>query len=231
MRHMRFEDSEILQEYARKMEESDCLKKMAQVAQSNPSEAYNKYLALLQQKAATPNPNNDPNLLIGINHLTKLVELGRAVGGEVAKMAMAPLQEYEAGKNPKPVLLGLKAHSPTEGLKPIPKELGDPLPPKQQGVNGNQNTKTADQKAYDVLPKENIIHEAHPKPALVNGDLVETVEEQQEADLEVAQKTASAVLIELYKLAKQLQAEKNMEAYTLVKAAFLDISKDVKANK
>lgn len=238
MRHMRFEDSEILQEFARKMKEGEELKKMAQVVQPSPLEAYSKYLGMLQQKAQTPNPTHDPNLLIGKAQLQKLMDLGRAVGGDVAKEAMEPMQEYDAGRNPKPVLLKLQPHLPTAGIYPITKELGNPVPPsieKEQSVEG-QNTKTAEQKAYDVTPKENIIHDAHPKSAIVSGDVIENVEEAQKIDLEVVNKepsgkTADMVLTELYKLAKQLKAEKNDEAYKLVKEAFLDIAKDVKANK
>ena len=88
------------------------------------------------------------------------------------------------------------------------------------------SVKQADQKAYDVTGKEDIVHEAHPNKAMVSGDLVENLNQQQDADLSVAQK--SAVLKALYKLAKKLQAEKNDAAYKMVKETFMDLSKSLK---
>lgn len=102
-----------------------------------------------------------------------------------------------------------------------------PLPPKTQALSARH--KVADQKAYDVTPHEDMIGEAHPKPAKVCGDeLVENKNEQQDADLAVAQKSAEEagkkIVTALYKLAKKLHGEGNMEAYKLVADTFLELT-------
>ena len=47
------------------------------------------------------------------------------------------------------------------------------------------------EKEYDVMADSKILHHAHPSTAKVEGDVVENAEEQQDADLKVAQKSAS----------------------------------------
>lgn len=99
----------------------------------------------------------------------------------------------------------------------------------QKTQSFNIDVKTAEQKAYDVSPKEDITNTAHPKPAFVEGDLVENGNEQYAADKAIAEKSAKEILKELYKMAKQLKAENNIKAYKLVKETFLDLSKGLKA--
>lgn len=93
-----------------------------------------------------------------------------------------------------------------------------------------QTAKVASGKEYDVGPKEDLVQKAHPHSAKVEGDTVENLNEQQKADLAVANKQAAAkVLTALYDLTKKLYAEKNVKAAELVKETFLSISKNIKA--
>ena len=142
MKYMRWDDSEVLKEFSRLMEEKDGLKKMAEDTSAHAAETQNK-------EAAVPS-------------------------------------------------MSLNAKIAAEG------------------------------KHYDVTPKEDLVHEAHPQTAKVSGDTVENLNEQQKADLEVAQKSAKEVLTELYKMAKQLKAEGKDEAYELVKGTIVDIAKELK---
>lgn len=179
-------------------------------------EAYTSKLRELQARATTPNPNHDPKLMISRRELAHLAQLGRAVSPQVAQQANGPLLEYDAGRDPKPVLLGLKTHEEAAAV------------PHNNRAALSIREKVAEQKAYDVTGKEDIVHEAHPQTAKVNGDVVENLNEQQDADLAVAEKSAKSILIALYKLAKRLKAEKNAKAYTLVKETFLELSKSLR---
>jgi hypothetical protein len=236
MSYMRSTDSAVLQEFGRIMQEKDELKKVAQV---NPDafEAYKNKLLDLQLRAQKPNPNHDPRLMISKRDLEQLVQLGRAVSQDFAQQAMGVLAEYDAGRDPKPVLLGLKTH---EELAKVPRTPNTPRMPDRMQNNVvkapipstraalSTREKTADQKAYDVTGKEDIVQQAHPKTSIVSGDVVENLNEQQDADLLVAEKSAKNVLLALYKLAKRLRAEKNEKAYVLVKETFLELSKSLK---
>lgn len=180
-------------------------------------EAYTNKLIELQVRAQKPNPNHDPALMISRRELEHLAQLGRAVNPDIAKQATGPLLEYDAGRDPKPVLLGMKTHE--EASMPHRTVASATL---------SIHEKVAEQKSYDVTGKEDIVHEAHPQTAKVNGEVVENLNEQQRADLAVAEKSAKNILVALYKLAKRLRSEKNTKAYSLVKECFLELSKSLK---
>ena len=222
MKHMSFEQSEILQEFGRIMQERDGLKKVAQAVNPLNDDEKKKlqhFLGELQKS-----PSNGPGMERWMHRLKGQAE------PYLASVHQALAQRYSLwsqGKDAAEIsAVPLPASAPAVAATPAPVA---PVPPRTAAIS--QRAKTADQKSYDVTAKEDMIHAAHPKPAKVCGDeLVENKNEQQAADLAVARKSAQlkSVLVALYKLAKRLEAEKNEEAYSLVKETFLSLSKSLK---
>jgi hypothetical protein len=225
MKQMKWNDSAVLREFGRIMQENCALKKEAQVlpppafapGTTVPAPAalptgsmpasWSKLFADLE--AARGNVKALANLQ---QHLQTLNYPDTEQG--YYDQALQKLQQYMAPAN-----LSTDFKSRQQASVPTHRRQGQAL---------SQREKVAEEKKYDVSPKEDIVHEAHPQTAKVSGDVVENLNEQQAADLEVAQKSAKDVLTALYKLAKKLQAEKNDVAYKLVKETFLDIAKTIK---
>jgi hypothetical protein len=222
MKHVTFNDSAILQEFGRIMQAKDELKKTAQLAPVVPLTDDEKaklqhFLGELQKT-----PSNGPGMEKWLARLrgqedSYLKAVHDALAQRHALWAMGKdAQELTAV----PLPTAHYAQKPLEQIQPL-----------QHNSAANVTTKTAEPKCYDVTGKEDLVHEAHPQTAYVETDVVENGNEQQTADLEIAQKSAKEVLVVLYKLAKKLQAEKNDEAYKLVKDAFFEISGFLKSGK
>lgn len=212
MSYMRSTDSAVLQEFGRLMQEKEQLKKVAQVAAPLSDDEKIKLQHALAEFTKAPsnggamekwiarlNGQTDPYLKQVHDALSQRWSLW-SQGKDSKEVASIPLPAF-----------------PTQAPA---------MPPTHAALSIRQ--KLADQKAYDVTGKEDIVHEAHPQSAKVEGDTVENLNEQQDADLAIADKSAKNVLIALYKLAKSLKAEKNDKAYALVKETFLDLSKSLK---
>lgn len=225
MKYMAFNDSEILREFGRLMEEKDGLTKIAQAAQPD--------LAKLQKDIAE-SPNNQYALQRALQVLHPLKDDAKWAPTfaaldqrRVAQEAGKDAHEVNAIAVPLPALDGMASQPPAApSSAPI---AAQPAAPSKDASVVEVYEKTADAKSYDVTGKEDIVDEAHPKPAKVCGDeLVENLNEQQDADEAVATKSAKEVLVALYKLAQRLKAEDNEEAFDLVKKTFLDISGSLK---
>jgi len=223
MTYMRSTDSAVLQEFGRLMEEKDALKKVAQVVPLSDEEK-----AKLQHALAglMQMPSNGPAMEKWVNRLKGqtdpyLKQVHDALAQRYSLWSQGK-DAKEVGAVPLPMAPqpDQMAKHPTSG-QPVAA-----VPPARAALSVRE--KTADGKEYGVTPKEDLVHEAHPKSALVSGDVVENLNEQQDADLAVAEKSAKDILLALYKLAKRLQAEKNDKAYALVKDTFLELSKSLK---
>jgi hypothetical protein len=226
MKYMAFNDSEILREFGRLMEEKDGLKKVAQVVQPLSEEEKGKlqhFLGELQKM-----PANGPGMERWMNRLKGQMDpYLKSVHESLAQRYSLWSQGKDASELAQ-IPLPLSGQGMAQNPAAPAPVAGNPGMPKGADVI-EANEKTAEQKAYDVTGKEDIVNTAHPHPAKVCGDeLVENLNEQQKADKEVAEKSAKDVLVALYKLAKRLKAEKNDEAYELVKKTFLDISSSLK---
>ena len=215
MKHSKFNDSETLREFGRIMSEKG-ITKTAQVAPTatlaeDEKEKLQHFLTSLQTAPSNGpgmkrwmdrlNGQQDPYLKAVHDTLAQRYQLW-SLGKEGAEIATVPFPSAA------PQMAQAPAAVHTSELK--------------------SNTKTAEEKKYDLAGNEDMVQEAHPKTALVNGDVVENIAEQQEADVQVAEKSAKEILKALYKLAGQLKADKQEEAFGYVKAAFLDIAKTLK---
>lgn len=227
MKQIGFNDSAILQEFGRIMQEKDGIKKIAQDASATAKAELEKlYFGALQQT-----PNNEA-------YWNKAKQLAQQIGDQNALTAINSAHAaYQHGDKDYAKYFATQTERDAfDDMPIIPKEKLHVTPAPSPHVvpkvssRANAYNKTAEQKAYDVTPKEDMIAAAHPKSALVNGDVVENKSEQQKADLAVAQKSAQlkTVVAGLYRLAKRLEAEKNMKAYKLVKATFLELAGDLK---
>lgn len=225
MSYMRSTDSAVLQEFGRIMQEKEELKKVAQVAAAPLSE---EEKAKLQHALAefTKNPANGPGMEKWINRLKGqadpyLKQVHDALAERYSLWAQGK-EGKEVGAIPLPM-----GQQPAQMAKqPAAAPPVAAVPPARAALSARE--KTADQKAYDVTGKEDMVAEAHPGKAMVEGELVENLNQQQAADKAVAEKSAKNILIALYKLAKRLKAENNEKAYALVKETFLDLSKSLK---
>ena len=224
MKYMRFEDSAVLQEFGRIMQEKEELKKVAQATAplSEDEKAKLQHTLAELQKAPSNGPamekwlkrlqgQADPYLKSVHDALAQRYALWQQ-GKEAAEIGAVP---FPGAPQPDGV-----------AAKPAPGAPVAAVPPARAALS--QREKTAEQKAYDVTGKEDMVAEAHPGTATVEGEVVENLNQQQAADKAVAEKSAKNVLVALYKLAKRLQAEQNEKAYALVKETFLDISKSLK---
>lgn len=216
---MSFNQSEVLKDFGRILQEKDQLKKIAQVVVLPLSEQEKlKLQAFLGQLAQQP--SNGPGMEKWINRLKGQSDPYQK---EVLDALSARYQLWARGKDATEVsaipLPGLNQQN--VATQPLGPE--NVATPHRASLSGHG--KTAQE--YGVGVKEDIVDKAHPKSAVVSGDVVENLNEQQDADKEVAEKSAS-VLVALYKLAKTLQADKNETAYKIVKAACLDIAKTLK---
>lgn len=231
MKHLKFNDSPVMREFGRIMQERGSIQKIAQalpppavpLGTTVPNVAplpagempptWHKVFANLE--AARGNVK----ALESMQNYLQTLNYPEAEQGYYDE-ALQKLQRYMA---PESIAADFHAKQQSQHAQAPQK---NPLTAKHQSLS--QREKTADQKCYDVTPDSDMVGTAHPKSAVVSGDVVENIAEQQEADLEVAQKSAKEILTALYKLAKQLQAQNNIEAYKLVKATFLDIAKTIK---
>lgn len=222
MSYMKSTDSAVLAEFGRIMSEKEGLKKIAQVAPLSQEE-----FGALQRTLTdlTKNPANGPTMEKWINRLKGQTD---PFLNAVHTALVNRYQLWSEGKDNaaiSSILLPSPANAPQMAGKPA----GQPIAAiPQNHASLNSNKKVAEQKAYDVTGKEDMVAKAHPGTAMVEGDVVENNNEQQDADLAVAEKSAKAVLLALYKLAKRLKAENNEKAYALVKETFLDLSKSFK---
>ncbi len=221
MKYMAFNDSEILKEFGRLMNEKDGLTKVAQIVTPLTDEEKGKlqhFLGELQKM-----PSNGPGMEKWIVRLKGQVDpYLNAVHNALSNRYALWSQGKDAQE-----LSSILIPNPQEGVANAP-VAPSPMPAKGASVI-EVSEKTADAKAYDVTGKEDLVDTAHPKPALVCGDeLVENANEQQDADKEVAEKSAKTILTGLYKLAKRLKAEGNTEAYELVKDTFKQITSSLK---
>lgn len=224
MKYMRSTDSAVLQEFGRLMEKKDGLKKVAQAAAPLTD----------QEKARLQNalgefmkmPSNGPGMEKWINRLKEqtdpyLKQVHDALA-ERYKLWAQGKDAQEIGAVPLPGVT-----QPSQKAKvPAPGAPIAAVTPARAALSTRE--KVAEQKAYDVSGKEDMVQEAHPNKAMVEGELVENLNEQQDADKAVAEKSAKSILVALYKLAKRLKAENNKKAYALVKDTFLDLSKSLK---
>ncbi len=220
MRYMAFNDSEILREFGRLMGEKDGLTKVAQVVPSLTPEQQAAWAKVLEGHGpGTKAWTNAETLLQNNKAYSDLMAQAKNIYfNESSNDAMAWKKHLEGEQSNPSMALQPAAPRPTSGQAAPAK-----------GASVSETGKTAEQKAYDVTGKEDLVHEAHPNPAKTCGDeLVENLNEQQDADKEVAEKSARDVLVALYKLAKRLKSENNDEAFTLVKNTFLDISNSLK---
>lgn len=217
MKHSKFNDSEVLREFGRIISEKNGLTKTAQVAPTatlaeDEKEKLQHFLTSLQTAPSNGpgmkrwmdrlNGQQDPYLQAVHNTLAQRYQLW-SLGKEGAEIATVPFPTsapQQMAQAPTPI------H--TSELK--------------------RNTKTAEEKLYDLAGNEDMVQEAHPVSAKVNGDTVENLNEQQAADTQVAEKSAKEILKALYKLANQLKADKQEVAFGYVKRAFLDIAKTLK---
>jgi hypothetical protein len=157
------------------------------------------------------------------DEITKVAQVTNPSNGQEKQAIHDALEEFQ--KNPAIVSLDdLRGRAEKIGDSGLVKFIEDT----KKAYEGQ--AKTADAKLYDVFGKQNIVHDAHPQTAYVNGDVVETVEEAQKIDIGVAQKesTGKQVVAELYNMAKQLKADKNDVAYKLVRATCVEIAKLIK---
>jgi hypothetical protein len=230
MKYLAFNDSEILREFGRIMGEQDGLKKTAQIAQPPLSEdekvKLQKFLADLQS-----NPSNGPGMERWIARLKGQPDLYL---GAVHKALSDRYLLWSEGKDAQELTSVLIPTPANEGLaaQPVAPVAQNTLSPKGAEVV-EAHEKTAEGKSYQVVPEENEVLKAHPQSAYVEGELVENKDEQQKADVEVAEKDAKgkeakAILTALYKLAKKLEADGEDEAYKLVVATFKDIKNGLK---
>jgi len=211
MGYMKSTDSAVLAEFGRIMGEKDGLSKIAQAA---PAVADQVWASAIQH-----GPNTSA--------WTKAKQM---FAGDSTKKALLDKAEYvyfNESENDANAWKKVFEQNPAMAKQPAPTAPMAEVPsPHTASVDVNE--KTAEQKAYDVTGKEDMVQEAHPGSAKVEGETVENLNEQQEADKAVAEKSAKNVLVALYKLAKRLKAEKNEKAYVLVKETFLDLSKSFK---
>lgn len=224
MSYMKSTDSAVLEEFGRIMQEKEAMTKIAQAVA--PLSEDDK--AKLQRALAefVKSPSNGPGMEKWINRLKGQTDpYLKSVHDALAQR----YQLWAAGKDSKEVGAVALPGAPQPNNMATQPQPGAPVaavPPARAALSTRQ--KTADGKAYDVTGKEDIVNEAHPGKAMVEGELVENLNQQQDADKAVAEKSAKNVLIALYKLAKRLKAEKNEKAYALVKETFLDLSKSFK---
>lgn len=206
MSYMKSTDSAVLAEFGRIMEEKDGLKKIAQAAPGAAEQAWASAM------------NHGPNT-------TAWKHAKEMFAGDAAKKALLDKAEYvyfnESEGDANAWKKVFQQQSPAMAKQPAPGTPVAAIPPVRAA-------KTAEEKKYDVSGKEDLVNEAHPGKAMVEGDVVENLNQQQDADKAVAEKSAKNVLVALYKLAKRLKAEKNEKAYALVKETFLDLSKSFK---
>jgi hypothetical protein len=225
MKYMSFDQSEVLREYARIMQEKDGLTKIAQavvpLTEDEKTKLHNFLAELVKAPANGPGMERwmmrlkgtqDPYFKSVHDALAQRYSLW-AQGKDSTEISTVPLPTQSQPDN--------MAEQPVPS-SPVASAPG----PVRAALS--QRAKTAEQKCYEVTLKEDMIQKAHPVPAKTCGDeLVENKNEQQEADLAVAEKSAQIVKA-LYKLAKRLRVEKNDEAYKLVKDACLEIAKTIK---
>ena len=215
MSYMKSTDSAVLQEFGRIMQEKDELKKVAQMAA--PAAADQVWAAAMQHGPNTSAWKKAKQMFAGDKPKMDLMNKADYVYiNESENDAQAWKKVFQPAA---PAMAGQPKAAPSAAAPPGQARVGTVL---------SANEKTAEQKAYDVTGKEDMVAEAHPGKAMVEGELVENLNQQQDADLGVAQKSAKQILTALYKLAKRLQAEKNDKAYALVKETFLELSKSLK---
>lgn len=212
MSYMKSIDSAVLAEFGRIMGEKDELKKVAQLAPNASDQAWANAMkhgpntsAWNQAKAMFANDKGKLDLL----NKAEYVYFNESENDANAWKKVFEQSQPAMAKQPAPAAPPVAA-----------------VPPARAALSIHE--KTAEQKAYDVTGKEDMVQEAHPTSAKVEGETVENLNEQQKADKAVAEKSAKNVLVALYKLAKRLKAEKNEKAYALVKETFLDLSKSFK---
>lgn len=219
MKYMKWDDSAVLREFGRIMQEKDSLVKMAQAAGPDVEKL---------NKEIMQSSNNEAAITRALNMLApfKADPQWKPTFDAMDARRVA----YQSGKSAKEVAAIPVPLPAQNGMAKTPTSAPVVAPGKQASDETVEAIeKTAEQKCYDVTPKEDLIQKAHPQTAYVAGEVVENANEQQKADKEIAQKSA-AVLKALYKLAKRLEAEKNNEAYKLVKAAFFEIAAPLKKN-
>lgn len=221
MKHTSWDESEVMAEYARLMTEKAEMVKEAQMA-ATPDATMPLSQEERQQLQAALNdlrvrPSNSKLMERWIARLQGQTEPQLQAAFNALKARHDLWQQGKDAREMAAVLLpNITAEPKNLAVKPASTEEG--------------NVKTAEGKAYEVLPDTDIVNKAHPGKAMVNGDVVENLEQQQEADLAVARKSAKIkeVLGELYKMAKKLQAEGNDKAYQLVKETALEIAQELK---
>lgn len=233
MAHLRWTESDVLEEFGRIMTEQDGLKKVAQVAALSPEE-FEKLQADVVRLQQQPKLGQTMEYWIG--RLRGQTEPGlKMLHDNLSKRYELYLKDAPAAQINAVPLTSAPATA-TQTPMPEPKVMPVSAPVRKAEVEGEQTEKTAavdktaEEKKYEVQPDSDMVGTAHPGKAMVNGDLVENLEQQQAADLAVARKSAKVkeVLAELYKMAKKLQAEKNDVAYELVKKAFQEIAATLK---
>lgn len=215
MSYMRSTDSAVLAEFGRILEEKEGLKKIAQSAPGASEQVW--------ANAMKHGPNT-----------TAWKQAKEMFAGDAAKKALLDKAEYvyfndsenDANAWKKVFEQAPAAQPPAMATQPAPGTPVAAAPPAT--ASAKTTTKTAEEKKYDVSGKEDLVNEAHPGKAMVEGEVVENLNQQQDADKAVAEKSAKTILVALYKLAKRLKAENNEKAYALVKETFLDLSKSFK---
>ena len=218
MSYMRSTDSAVLQEFGRIMEEKEGLKKVAQAAGLTPEQQAAWAKIMQGHGPGTKAWKEAAELLKGNKAYSDLMAQAQQIyfGDESANDAMAWKKHLEGAQQ-----------SPAMATQPAPAPApSGAVPPARASLSVRE--KTAEGKSYDVTGKEDMVQEAHPGKAMVEGELVENLNEQHAADKAVAEKSAKNILVALYKLAKRLKTENNEKAYKLVKETFLDLSKSFK---
>lgn len=210
MSYMKSTDSAVLQELGRILQERDGLKKVAQQAPGAGDQIW--------ANAVKHGPNTSA--------WKQAKEMFAADPAKTELLNKAEYVYFNNSENDANAWRKVFEQSPAMAKQPAPGMPIASMPPAHAALSSRD--KTADQKAYDVTGKEDIVNEAHPGKAMVETELVENLNQQQDADKAVAEKSAKNVLIALYKLAKRLKAENNEKAYALVKETFLDLSKSFK---
>ena len=224
MKYMKTGYSNVMEEFGRLMQETDRLKKTAQ-AQTPEQQARDVTLAKLLSKPDRVT-TDELNRLYSATNLADYTALkGRVRAAQTALMGDTQLDVKPILRGESAPVAAAPATVPKESLAPASKK---PVAPVQKGGAAlSSRQKTAEQKLYDVTPKEDIIHTAHPKTAVVCGETVENLNEQHKADRDIAEKEPQLrkTLASLIQLTKTLKAENNLVAYKLVKATIMDLAK------
>lgn len=207
MKHTSLENSETFREFAKILQKNAAdaagLKKTAQVQEG----------ATLDMGALSE--SNDPKKWQGT--IAKLKATNPEMAQRVKDAWYAKTFSGKDNTAVKAILMGEVEHDPFAGITGNPGAVAV-SPPIQKQLSSHQSVKTAD-KEYDAVPDSKIVLESHPGKAMVEGELVENVIQQQAADLAVAEKSATIkVLKDLAKVAAAIK-DSDKEAYKLVMAS------------